>query len=90
MATGTAVLDFGTGATNASVAVTGQTGILATSRVDAWIEATATANHSVEEHAAAGVDIRAGNLVAGTGFTIYGVTRDLLQFKTYTIGWAWL
>lgn len=80
-ATGTATLDFGSypGKLDASVAVTGQAGIGAGSRVEAWIDTgTATAAHSTDEHimAAALLDVTYGKIVAGTGFTIYGLARE--------------
>ena len=78
---GAAVVDFGAfpGGTDASVAVTGQAGILAGSTVRAWLVPVATADHSADEHliAATQIDVIAGNIVAGTGFTIYAVARHL-------------
>jgi hypothetical protein len=80
-ATGTATLDFGAypGLCDASVAVTGQSGIGAGSRVEAWIDTgTATAAHSTDEHvmAAALLDITYRTIIAGIGFTIVGLARD--------------
>lgn len=79
--TGTAVVDFGAfpGTTDASVAVTGQASILSGSLVEAWLIPTATTDHSADEHvmAAAQIDIIAGNVSAGVGFTIYAVARHL-------------
>ena len=78
---GTAVVDFGAfpGGTDASAAVTGQAGILAGSTVRAWLVPVDTADHSADEHliAATQIDVIAGNIVAGTGFTIYAVARHL-------------
>lgn len=80
-ATGTATLDFGAypGKVDATIAVTGQTGILSGSRVEAWIDTgTATAAHSKDEHIMVNalMDVTYGNISAGTGFTIYGLVRD--------------
>jgi hypothetical protein len=77
MATGTTTIDFGAfpGVTDASVNVTGQTGILAGSLVEAWIFPAATANHSVDEHWVDPPEVVAGNVVASTGFTIYAVVK---------------
>lgn len=71
---GTATLDFGAfpGKSDASVAVTGQAGIVAGSLVEAWIRPEATADHSADEHMVETLKVFAGNIVAGTGFTIYG------------------
>jgi hypothetical protein len=81
--TGTALLDFGAfpGASDASIAITGQTGILGTSFVEAWILPAATADHSADEHLVETLRVVAGNIVAGTGFTIYGInTNQLTEF----------
>lgn len=73
-AQGTATLNLGTfpGATDAAVTVTGQTGILSGSLVEAWILPATTADHSADEHWVDPPDVFAGNIVAGAGFTIYG------------------
>ena len=73
----TATLDFGAfpGATDAKVVVTGQTAILAGSLVEAWILPAATADHTADEHWVDPPEVFAGNVVAGTGFTIYGVNK---------------
>jgi hypothetical protein len=73
-AQGPATLDFGAfpGQSDASVAVTGQAGIVAGSLVEAWIRPEATADHSADEHMLETLKVFAGNIVAGTGFTIYG------------------
>ncbi len=72
-ATGSAILDFGTPSKPAaSVAVTGQAGIVAGSKVEAFVRLEATATHSIDEHRIEQLKVMAGNIVAGTGFTIYG------------------
>lgn len=77
MAQGTTTVNFGTfpGATDASVNVTGQGSILATSLVEAWVFPTATGDHSADEHWVDGPQVVAGNVVAGTGFTIYASVK---------------
>lgn len=74
MAQGTTTINFGAfpGASDVTVTVTGQTGITGGSLVEAWIFPTATADHSVDEHWVDPPNVKAGNVVAGTGFTIYG------------------
>lgn len=89
---GTAVLDFGTapGGNTASVAVTGQAGILSGSRVRAWIMGS-TADHNAYEHQTVlplGVAVTAGSIVAGTGFTIYG-TSDMRLTGDVAVAWEW-
>lgn len=92
-AQGTTIVDFGAAYNNdTSVAVTGQAGILAGSLVEAWIWPVATTDHSVDEHVMASVmlDVEAGNIVAGTGFTIY--LNDKTPGGSYgkwTVAWVW-
>lgn len=70
---GTAVVDFGAfpGASDASIGVTGQAAIVAGSKINAWLRLEATADHSADEHWVESIRVFAGNIVAGTGFTIY-------------------
>ena len=77
-AQGTVEIDFGAfpGADTASVAVTGQGSIASNSLVEVWVFPTATTDHSVDEHIYDAPDVIAGNVVAGTGFTAYGKSRE--------------
>jgi hypothetical protein len=79
-AQGTAILDFGAfpGKSDASVAVTGQAGIVAGSLVEAWIRPVATADHTDTEHMVETLAVFAADIVAGTGFTIYGFNTSQL------------
>lgn len=83
-AQGTTTIDFGAfpGKSDTSVAVTGQTGIAADSLVEAWIRLEATADHSANEHMVETLKVTAGNIVAGTGFTIYGLNTSQLTEHT--------
>lgn len=74
MATGTVLLDFGAfpGNSDASVVIGGQALILAGSLVEAWIFPIATADHTADEQMLETLRVFAGNIVAGTSFTIYG------------------
>jgi len=102
--TGTATLDFGAfpGKTDATVTVTGQAGIGAGSLVEAWIFPTATADHSADEHWVDPPEVYAGNVAAGTGFTVYGVVKKRAEigplgrnidqpriYGTWTVAWVW-
>lgn len=80
-ASGTATLDFGAfpGQSDASVAVTGQAGIVSGSLVEAWIRPVATADHTADEHIVETLRVMAGNIVAGTGFTVYGVNTSQIN-----------
>jgi len=80
-AQGTAVLDFGAfpGKSDASVAVTGQAGIIAGSLAEAWIRPVDTADHTADEHMLETLKVFAASIIAGTGFTIYGVNTSELN-----------
>ncbi len=88
---GVSTIDFGAfpGATDTSLAVTGQSGIIAGSTVIASIRPTATADHSVDEHRVEEIDICAGNINPGTGFTIYAKTRNRRLYGTWSVSWTW-
>lgn len=80
-ATGTTTINFGSfpGSSDASIAVTGQASIIAGSLVEAWIRPSATADHSDDEHWVETIRAVAGNIVAGTGFTIYGLNTNTIN-----------
>lgn len=80
-AQGTATLDFGAfpGGSDASITVTGQTGIVAGSLVEAWLVPAATSDHAADEHILETLRVFAGSIIAGTGFTIYGVNTSQLN-----------
>ena len=96
-AQGTATLNFGAfpGDTSATVAVTGQAGILAGSLVEAWIFPAATADHTADEHTVETIRVFAANVVAGTGFTIYGIYQNETPnygakvYGAWNVGWVW-
>jgi len=91
--TGTATLNFGSGggSNEATVAVTGQTSISATSKVEAFVmgEDTST-NHTANDHryfcTLAGLSC--GTPSAGTGFTIYSNSVHKLSGQ-FTVRWVW-
>lgn len=81
MATGTTTIDFGAfpGASDASIAVTGQTSILSGSLVEAWLRPVATADHTADEHMLETIKVVAGNISAGVGFTIYALNTSQIN-----------
>jgi hypothetical protein len=89
-ATGTATLNFGSapGTNIATVAVTGQTSIGASSHAEAFLMGSSTGTHNAIEHLIAPITIRCGDIVAGTGFTIYAST-ELRLTGTFTVHWVW-
>lgn len=89
---GTTEIDFGTlpGAMYASVAVTGQASIVAGSLVEVWIRPTATTDHLADEHIVDPPRVIAGDIVAGTGFTIHGFSENTRRHHgKYTVAWVW-
>jgi hypothetical protein len=94
-ATGSATATFGAypGADNASVVITGQSTILTTSKVEAWLDSTiaGTSDHSPDEHMIADIDVRVESIVGGTGFTIWLHTRENAnQYGAYNVSWVWV
>lgn len=91
MAVGTATVDFGAspGLVHATVAVTGQGGIVSGSRVEAWVRPEATLDHSADETLEEQLRVTAATIVAGTGFTIYVECRLGLARGQFSIDWVW-
>ena len=90
---GTATINFGAfpGSNEASVAVTGQTSISATSKAEAYIMADDTSGtHTASDHRYVGLwlALTCGTPTAATGFTIYGRSTEKLQ-GTFAIRWVW-
>lgn len=88
-AAGKTVIDFGTGDSIATKVITGQASILAGSIVQAWLLPMATIDHSIDEHLIEEMDVFAGDIVAGTGFTIWARTRTGPLTGVWTVGWRW-
>jgi hypothetical protein len=91
-AAGTTAIDFGAypGTFDTSVDVTGQTAIVAGSNVQAWLVATATADHSIDEHWVDPPKITVGNISPGVGFTIYAIANDGgRNYGQWTVQWTW-
>jgi hypothetical protein len=89
--TGIAILDFGTGANEASIAVIDQASILASSKAEAWIMGDdSTSDHGASDHryfnAFAG--LTCGTPTAGVGFTIYANSMHKIS-GTYQVRYVW-
>jgi hypothetical protein len=90
---GTATLDFGAhpGSNEASVAVTGQTGISATSKAEAFVMADdTTSNHTASDHRyfAALAGLTCSTPEAATGFTIHARSLEKLTGQ-FQARWVW-
>lgn len=93
MPTGTAVIDFGAfpGVNEAFVSITGQTAILSTSAVEAYLMSETSAGQTAIDHQYLGLfaTFTCGDIVAATGFTIYGRAIEKLT-GAFTIRWVWV
>lgn len=86
---GQIIADFGTGAADVTVSVTGQTGIAAGSLAEAWIFPVATADNTLDNHLAEDLEVIAHSPVAGVGFSIFIKCRTGRAFGKYNLGWVW-
>lgn len=86
-ATGTTTVDFGTGKTDVSVAVS--VPALTTEAIEAWIVPAATASNTIDNHWAEDWEVMAGPVNSGVGFTIYAKCRTGLAHGIYNIGYAY-
>jgi hypothetical protein len=91
-ATGTVTIDFGAfpGSNTATVTVSGQGSILATSNVEAFFMAESTVDHTANDHkfAALLAQLVCSVPVAATGFDIDAVSTEKLQ-GTFKLRWVW-
>ena len=87
---GGSTIDFGSipGTNLVSTVVTGQTEIVTTSVVKAWITPIATATHNETEHLIAPIKVGITNIINGTGFTINAMSKFRLT-GTFTVQWEW-
>lgn len=87
---GTATVDFGTGATEASVAVTGQAGFTSgTNLVEAWVSGLATSNNPAGSAREEQFSVIIDPEVTATGFTINVKPKIGLAFGQYKVNWVW-
>jgi len=86
---GAATIDFGTGASDTRIAVTGQGSIGAASKVQAWLSGLATSNNLTDAGFAEDIAVFAGDIVNGTGFTVYAFCRNGRAFGRYVVNWSW-
>ena len=95
MPTGTTTVDFGSGAPQANdtlktVAITGQGAIVAGSLVEGWVRVAASSDHNIDEHSIENLTVTAGNIVAGTGFTLYITCTEGKTYGVWNLNWAWV
>ena len=87
MAQGTTTVDFGTGKTDVSVAVS--VPAITTESVEAWIVPATTASNTADNHWVEDLQVVAGPAESGVGFTIYVKCRTGLAHGAYNIGWVY-
>ena len=92
MPVGNSVIDFGAypGSNEASVSVTGQSSILTTSSVEAWLMAESQGTHTVNDatYAFLLTAISCSVPTASVGFTIYARSTEKLQGQ-FKVRWVW-
>lgn len=88
-AQGTTTVNFGSRSTDVTATVTGQTDLLSSSLVEAWIFPVSTETNTADNHWVDDLQIVAGNVQAGTGFTIYAKCRTGFAHGSFTIAWVW-
>lgn len=89
---GTIEIDFGgfPGSNEASVNVTGLTGIVSTQSAEAWIMAEPSSEHTVsdQQYASSLIGITCGIPTNNTGFTIYARSTEQMQGK-FKLRYVW-
>jgi len=85
--TSSTTVDFGAGATDATAFVSA-TGVSSGSMVEAWIVPADTATNTADNHWFDSLAVMAGNVVPGSGFTIYAKCTEGLAHGTFNIGWV--
>ena len=86
---GSTSLNFGATPTDSVSLQIADTNILSTSLVDAWLVPAQTVAHTPDEHWVENVKVMAGNIVAGVGFTVYGVATLGKVSGDFNINWVW-
>ena len=87
---GTAVVNFGSGALEATVAVTGQAGLTGANLVEAWALCNETIGGQQDDTAwVEMLQVYVINIIAGTGFTILVKPVTGLAFGSFNVGWVW-
>ena len=85
---GTTTVDFGTGKTDVSVAVSVPS-ITGSQLVEAWVFPTATATNTADDHWVEELRVIAGNVQAGVGFTVYAKCENNLAHGQFTVAWVY-
>ena len=84
---GTTTVDFGTGAVDASVAVS--VPAISTEMVEAWVIPAVTASNEIDNHLIEDLTVIAHSVSAGVGFTVYVKCNTLKAHGIYNIGYVY-
>jgi hypothetical protein len=96
---GNAEIDFGAFGDNnsqAKVVITGQVGILSTSKLFAQIRCVDSPDHSAEEHMIENLVIVPAEIIDDVGFSIYafkkalGLDSDTFSYGKWNVSWFWV
>ncbi|URC15516.1 hypothetical protein DB2_14 [Octadecabacter Antarctic DB virus 2] len=85
---GVGTLDFGTGANSAEQTITGVESITADSVVLCDMRIEATTDHPVDDLLIDPIRVEAYDIVAGTGFTLYGAMGNANANGLYRVNWS--
>jgi hypothetical protein len=91
MPVGVSEVDFGTGGSwEASVVVTGRADVSGSSKVEPFFMATASPDHSADEHRVERIAAIAGEVVIGVGFTIWAKsTGNAPLYGRWSVHWVY-
>ena len=87
-AQGTTTINFGSKATDTSVAVSAPA-ITGGQLVEAWVFPSATATNTADNHWVETINVVAGNVQDGVGFTIYAKVDEGFAHGSYTVGYVY-
>jgi hypothetical protein len=88
MAQGITTVDFGAKATDKSVAVSAPS-ITGGQLVEAWLFPADTASNTADNHMFDDLQVTAGNVQAGVGFTIYVKCRTGFAHGVFNLAWVY-
>jgi len=88
LTTGESTLDFGAGSKTAEVVITGLGNIKASSIVYPNVKIEATDDHRADDFLIDPIRLAYKDVIAGTGFTIYGTMDNARANGEYTIQWS--
>ena len=84
---GTVTINFGSKGTDTSVFVSAPS-ITGLQLVEAWIFPAATPTNTADNHWVDDIEVIAGNVQAGSGFTIYAKCRTGFAHGAFNIGYV--